>query len=191
MIRAVIFDCFGVLVGRGFSETYQLAGGDPAKDEQFIDDILGEANLGLITLNEMRDKITARLKIDNGTWDEAVRRSEQPNQPLLEYISQLSPTYKTAILSNANVGTMQRVLSAEQLALFDAVVVSAEVGMVKPQAEIYRYAADALGVSTAECVFTDDISSYIDGAEAVGMKGLLYKDFKQFIPQISAILSQK
>lgn len=189
MIQAIIFDCFGVLVGRGFSETYQLAGGDPLRDEQFIDDILGQANLGTITLEEMRKQITARLRIDNDTWDAAVRRSEQPNQQLLDYVSQLSSKYKTAILSNANVGTVQRVLSREQLELFDVTVVSAEVGMIKPQPEIYHYVADKLGVKPSECVFTDDIPSYIEAAKAVGMEGVLYKDFRQFKLEFEAVLS--
>ena len=137
-IKAIIFDCFGVLVGRGFNETYRLAGGDPVKDANFVDDTLAQANMGIITPDEMRNSITKRLNIDRDAWETAVAQAEQKNEQLLEYIKTLKVNYKTAILSNANVGTLQRIFTDEQLELFDAIVVSAEVKMVKPNPEVYE-----------------------------------------------------
>lgn len=189
MIKALIFDCFGVLVGRGFDETYRLAGGDPSKDADFITDVLGEANMGVITPQQMRDRITRKLKIESSVWEAAVRQAEQLNTELLEYISTLKGTYKLAILSNANVGTLKRIFTAEQLGIFDSVVVSAEVHMVKPQPEIYEYTADSLNVLPDECVFIDDIKEYVRGASAKGMKTLLYKDFSLLKQELEPILS--
>lgn len=189
MIRAIIFDCFGVLVGHGFKETYRQAGGDPAKDKRFIDDLLGAANMGYITSEEMSQKICERLGISHEKWREVVAKAEMPHEEILEYAKELRKTYKLAILSNANIGTLQRKLSAEQLALFDKVVVSAEVGMIKPDPRIYEYVAEQLEVRPDECVFTDDSVAYTDAAKAVGMQGICYEDFEQLKTEIGKILS--
>lgn len=56
--------------------------------------------------------------------------------------------------------------------MFDAVVISGEVGLRKPEPEIYLYAADAVGLVPDQCVFVDDMVPNVAGAEAVGMLGV-------------------
>ncbi len=52
--------------------------------------------------------------------------------------------------------------------LFDDAVISADVGMRKPEERIFRLAAERLGLTPAECVFVDDIEGNIDAARALG-----------------------
>ena len=189
MIKAVIFDCFGVLIGRGFDETYRLAGGNPENDADFIDDVLGQTNIGSISYEGMREAIAKRLHIPKSQWDRAVNEAEQPNSQLFELVKTLKPRLKTAILSNANVGTLQNRLTKDQLSLFDALVVSAEVGLVKPQPEIYKLVANKLDVKPEECVFIDDIQPYVYAARATGMQAIVYKDFEQCKAELDQILS--
>jgi len=54
-------------------------------------------------------------------------------------------------------------------ALFDTVVISGEVGMRKPEEEIFLHAAAALGLSPQECVFIDDVEANVAAAQACGM----------------------
>src|SRR5436190_3253197 len=61
-------------------------------------------------------------------------------------------------------------------ALFDAIVISGDVGLHKPQPEIYLLACERLGIDPAEAVFVDDLRENIAGAEAVGMVGVLHRD---------------
>ena len=61
-------------------------------------------------------------------------------------------------------------------ALFDVVVISAEVGMRKPEESIFRHTAHALGLHPQECVFIDDVQANIDAAVACGMTGVLHTD---------------
>jgi putative hydrolase of the HAD superfamily len=56
--------------------------------------------------------------------------------------------------------------------LFDAVVISGEEGVRKPDPEIYLLAARRLGVPPEVCVFVDDLAVNIRGAAAVGMIGV-------------------
>jgi len=190
MIRAIVFDCFGVLVGQGFDATWRRAGGDPDKDRKFIEDLLGAANIGYITLEEMTAKVCERLSVSRKQWEAAVVETELPDQTLLDYIrDELKPHYKLAVLSNANAGTLERVLSQAQRDVFDALVVSAEVGHIKPDAEIYLLAAERLGVLPDECVFTDDNVPYCSGADSVGMKSILFRDSKQFKHELTQHLN--
>lgn len=191
MMRAIIFDCFGVLVGQGFDTTYRLAGGDPVRDRGFVSDLLGAANLGLITSTQMTEQVCHKLNIEPRAWHLAVSASEMPDQELLDYTESLKPKYKIAILSNANTGTLDRKFTKEQLAIFDAVVVSAEVGHIKPDSAIYQLVARRLGVSADECVFTDDSEGYCQGARDAGMQAIRYENFSQFVGQLEAILDHK
>jgi putative hydrolase of the HAD superfamily len=75
----------------------------------------------------------------------------------------------TGLLSNSWGNDYPRELWGE---LFDAVVISSEVGLRKPDERIFRYAAAALGLDPVECVFVDDIEHNIRAAEGVGMVGV-------------------
>lgn len=190
MVKAIIFDCFGVIVGQGFEHTYRSAGGDPKQDRDFIDDMLGRANMGLINDEDFHSGMAAKLGLSMDDWRQAVLSAEQPDSELLEYIKQLRANYKTAILSNANHDSLDRKIGAPWLeTCFDKLVVSADVGMVKPDPRIYRLAAERLGVEPAECVFIDDLEIHIQGAQAVGMQAILYKDFVQLRVDLDKLLA--
>lgn len=191
MIKAVIFDCFGVLVYGTFDEVYTRAGGDAIKDVVFIDELLGSANLGLITPNEMRLKAIKKSGVSENAWLQAITSTQYPSEKLLAYAANLKKHYKIAVLSNANIGTLQRKFTPEQLAIFDAVIVSAEVKVMKPDPAIYLLTAKKLGVKPEECIFIDDSPVFCQAAEAVGMQTICYKNFDKFKLDINAILNNQ
>ena len=63
-------------------------------------------------------------------------------------------------------------------------VISGEVGLHKPQPEIYLLACERLGVEPAEAVFVDDLRENCDGAEAVGMTAVLHRDPAETVPEL-------
>ena len=75
--------------------------------------------------------------------------------------------------------------------LFDTAVISAEVGLHKPQPEIYRLAAERLVVGPEECVFVDDLRENCAGAEAVGMTAILHRDAAESIQRIEELFGIK
>jgi putative hydrolase of the HAD superfamily len=81
---------------------------------------------------------------------------------------------KTALLSNS--WGMTGYPREDFPALFDAVVISGEVGMRKPESRIFQHTAGLLGVGAGECVFVDDIAANIAAAEALGMTGIQHSD---------------
>jgi epoxide hydrolase-like predicted phosphatase len=60
--------------------------------------------------------------------------------------------------------------------LFDVVVISAEVGMRKPEERIFRHTAALLGLEPQECVFIDDVPANVAAAEAVGLVSLHHRE---------------
>jgi epoxide hydrolase-like predicted phosphatase len=80
---------------------------------------------------------------------------------------------KTGLISNSwGTGIYERA----PLRIFDATVISGDVGLHKPQPEIYILGAERIGVPPEGCVFVDDLRENIAGAEAVGMTGILHRD---------------
>jgi len=190
MVKAIIFDCFGVLVGKGFEYTYRLAGGDPQKDRVFIEETLNRANWGLISGSEFDLAMARKAGISKNEWQAAVNEAEQPDVELLNYIQELRVDYKTAVLSNANRGTFSRKDWDHWFEkCFDEIVVSGEIGMVKPDPAIYRYVASRLGVRPSECVFIDDHKVHLDGAREVGMLTVFYQDLQQMKRELQKILA--
>ena len=71
--------------------------------------------------------------------------------------------------------------------MFDAVVISGEVGMRKPEPRIYRHAAAAVGLDVTECVFVDDLQVNIKAAVELGMVGILYRDYDVAAIELEAL----
>ena len=82
---------------------------------------------------------------------------------------------KLGLLSNANRGFSDRLRARGVAALFDDVVVSADVGLAKPDPAIFRLAAERLGVEPAACLMIDDQAQHVDGARTAGMRAHLHE----------------
>ena len=82
--------------------------------------------------------------------------------------------FSTALLSNS--WGCDEYPRADFPGLFDTVVLSGEVGMRKPEKEIFLHAAQTLGLAPAECVFVDDMEPNVAAAQACGMTGVLHTE---------------
>jgi putative hydrolase of the HAD superfamily len=91
---------------------------------------------------------------------------------------------RTALLSNSWGNHYPEQLRQN---LFDAVVISGEVGMRKPEPEIFHYTSQRLGLATQHCVMVDDLPHNIAGAVAVGMVGVLHRTFDETLGELEAI----
>ncbi len=76
---------------------------------------------------------------------------------------------------------------AGTLAHFDRLVLSYEVGHIKPSAAFYLACTEAAGAEPADCVFIDDLAENIEGAKAAGLVGLLYQSTGRLIEDLAAL----
>jgi putative hydrolase of the HAD superfamily len=93
---------------------------------------------------------------------------------------------RTGLISNSmGAGSYDRSLFPD---LFDGVVISGEVGMHKPQPEIFLLGAERAGAPAEQCVFVDDLRENCEGAEAVGMTAVLHRGADTTVPELERLL---
>jgi putative hydrolase of the HAD superfamily len=92
---------------------------------------------------------------------------------------------RTGLISNSwGLGIYDRA----PIEIFDGAVISGEVGMHKPNPEIYLLACERLGVEPPAAVFVDDLRENCAGAEAVGMTALLHRESDETVAQLEELL---
>ncbi|MEP6695548.1 MAG: HAD family phosphatase [Pseudonocardiales bacterium] len=109
----------------------------------------------------------------------------RPAAPMLTVVATARAAgIRTALLSNSWGLDYPREGWPE---LFDAVVISGEVGMRKPDEKIYRYTAGLLGLRTEECVFVDDLAHNVRAAVALGMVGVHHARCESTVAELKAL----
>ncbi len=187
MIRAIIFDCFGVLatdVWLAFCESL-LPGSDITQASA-----LNKAyDRGIISYTDFVQGVTELVGQAPPDLEHITLGDIAKNEPLLQLIGQLKAEYKIGLLSNVSSDWIQKeFLTAKEQELFDAVVLSYEVGMIKPDPRIYELICTRLGVDPSEAVMVDDRQAYAEGAQQIGMKCIVYEDLRSFTRQLNQLL---
>jgi epoxide hydrolase-like predicted phosphatase len=145
------------------------------EDPEAIADLRG-LETGSIEEAEFEQRFATRLGLDDATdLIESMFRGMRPAEPVVAAVRAAGDRgVKTGLISNSwSTSHYDRELLEE---LFDTVVISAEVGLHKPQPEIYLMAAERLAEPPERCVFVDDLRENCTGAEAVGMTAILHRD---------------
>lgn len=187
MIKAIIFDCFGVLTTDGWLPFKQRNFGDSGELFQQATDLNRQVDSGLIAYDDFLRGVAELAKVPYG---EAKRQIEDnvPNEPLFEYIAHLKSEYKIGFLSNAGDNWLDELFTPEQVRLFDAIALSFETGHVKPQPEAYTDIAAKLGMVPEECVLVDDQPRYCTAARELGMQAIDYTDFESLRTELDRVL---
>ena len=111
------------------------------------------------------------------------------NRELAAYFAAVRPRHRTGILSNSFVGARER---EQELYGFedmcDVIVYSHEVRWRKPDPRIYHAVCDRLGTPPEHAVLLDDVQENIDGAQALGMRGVRFTDTRQAIADLEALI---
>jgi len=128
--------------------------------------------LGVRETDGMVERLFAGVQADE-RMVEAVRRVKESGRP-------------TELISNSWGGVSYDRVATDDL--FDAIVISGEVGVNKPEPEIFRLGAERLGVPPEECVFVDDLRENCAGAEAVGMAAILHRGADTTLPDLERLL---
>lgn len=188
MIKAIVFDCFGVLTSDGwlpFAEKY--FGNSPIlKKEAHI--LNRQVDSGLLDYDSFVHSVAKLAAVDVALAYKDIE-DNVANLPLFEYVAELKKQYKLGILSNAGADWLNELFKPEQIALFDATALSFELGVTKPHPKAYHVICDRLGVLPEEAVFIDDIERYVTGAKDIGMQGVWYKNLQQLKDELTIVLS--
>lgn len=198
-IKAVIWDMGGVLLREEdasprlkLAEQYSI---DMEKLYQLVFNSRSAklAGVGAISEEEHWLKVASELGLPTNSLTDfrnTFWSGDRVDAALIEFIQSLRPAYKTALLSNAWTGTRKALEEYYNcLGVFDAVVISAEVRLAKPDPAIYTLMLDQLQIAPQEAIFMDDLIENIQVACELGIHGIQFKDTAQALADVRALLA--
>jgi epoxide hydrolase-like predicted phosphatase len=197
-IRAVFFDFGGVLVRTEFqaprqhlSERLGLEYDDVVRIV-FESETAGQASIGAITEDQHWEAVMRRLHLplsETAAIRDEFFAGDVIDRELLDGLRDLKKTYKVGLISNAWSGLRPWIVSRKFDDAFDLMVISAEVGVAKPDARIYQYALEQFAVAPGESVFVDDFPVNVDGARQAGMHAILFTAPEPALTQLDKLLA--
>jgi putative hydrolase of the HAD superfamily len=200
-IRALIFDYGGVLMRTQSQEPRRrLARRLGMTPEElyrsvFDNEVIRLAEVGKVSPRQLGREIGARLGLRS---DEEIRRfwdeffsGDALDTELVAQIRRWRGTYKTALLSNFSGDLLKHLRDTLGITdCFDDIIISAQVGLRKPDPRIYALAAERLQVEPHEAVFVDDMAINVEGALSVGMHGVHFSTPESMLTELEGLLDQ-
>lgn len=189
VIKAIIFDLFGVLVLPGYTT---LLNKFPHLTQD-INRLVSENDFGTLSRRQFYEAMAELTSISVETVKSYYRNDYSKDEDVIDWVKELrkSGKYKLGMLSNVGHGWVEDFFSTQELSeLFDDVVLSSDVGLAKPAPRIFDITAERLGFAPVECVMFDDKLSNIDGANTAGMNGILYNSLEQAKLDLAKLLGR-
>lgn len=114
---------------------------------------------------------------------------DRADQTWIGFLRGLRPGRKVGLISNAWSGLRAFITGQGFADIFDIMVVSAEVGVMKPDPRIYHLALEELQARPDESVFIDDMLVNVEAARAVGMAGIHFTQPEQALEGLKQLLN--
>lgn len=178
-IKAIIFDCFGVLYPTYADDFFEKYADVLPVGEEFLHSLYREMDLGRMTMDEFYQRIASAIGRTPEDTKEEMEANLVLDQHIVEFIKRLKQKYKIGLLSNAAKDEINILFDDGADKVFDSITISYEVGEVKPNPGIYQTCLQRLGVKASEAVFVDDNVANLVGARAVGMHAIHFPEFGQ------------
>ena len=196
-IRAVFFDLGGVIVRTEYQTPRERLAERLGMEYEDLNKIVFDsetgyqASLGTITSLQHWESVIKRLKRPHEEMN-AIRdeffAGDIVDREILHFLRSLRGKYTTGLISNAWSDLRDYIVREKMDDAFDHIIISAEVGVAKPEAGIYKIALKQAGVRPKEAVLVDDFYINIEGCEKVGMKGIHFTDAQSALQQLKLLL---
>jgi epoxide hydrolase-like predicted phosphatase len=161
--QAILFDLMGVLL-------FQMEDYLPDELVDAIDEHIG----GVTDDRSFRQEMSRRYRLTDLEFHALLARivdKYAPFLPLWERLPELRKRYRLGIINNGTFLTYPLMDARFGLSRsFDLFISSAQEGVCKPDARIYRRACERLGLVPDQCLFMDDAEKNIIGARQIGMQ---------------------
>jgi putative hydrolase of the HAD superfamily len=185
MVQAIVFDFFDVIHSDPFNRWLKKYG---YKREGKLEESSRLADIGHIS----EEEFYKRLSLHSGQSLESVKavfgNVNLVDKELVKFIAGLHRNYKIGLLSNSTSEYLRPILEIHNLMpLFDEIVISAEIGLLKPDAKIFNHILRKLQVKPQNAIFIDDNPRNVDAARAMGMPAVIYTDMDTLRHQLEGL----
>jgi epoxide hydrolase-like predicted phosphatase len=197
-IRAVIWDMGGVILRTtdwSLRSQWEDRLGLPRMQLTrlvFEGEVSRRATLGQATDDEVWQSVAEALQIDPPTRDQLRRdyfAHDRIDDALMGFIRDLRRRVRVGMITNAWPDIRRYLVEVFKIAdAFDPLIISAEIGIAKPDPRIYRLALDQLGVQPAEALFVDDFEDNVAGARWLGMQAVRFTSTPQAMAAVRSLL---
>ena len=197
MRRGLLTDYGGVLTTSVFESFRAFARAEGLEEDAvvhlFLEDEQALAELhrlerGEVTEDQLAATLAALLGISPERLADRLFAATRPDERMIAAVDAARAAgVRTALVSNSwGLGIYRR--ARHVLDRFDALLISGELGMRKPEPEILLLAAERVGLPPSSCVFVDDLPSNCAAATALGMAAVRHRSAAETIPQLERLL---
>jgi len=196
-VHAVLFDLGGVILRTEYQAPREhLAERLHVTYEDLDKIVFGSetarlASLGTISTAQHWAAVISRLGLPASQTDQIRAEffaGDVLDRDLLEFVRALRPRRKTGLISNGWPDLREYISRQHFEDAFDTLVISAEVGMMKPAREIYELALHNLEVEPSQAAIVDDAPENIRAASQLGMHGILFETTAQMRSELASLL---
>jgi epoxide hydrolase-like predicted phosphatase len=195
-IKAVIFDWGGVLIedpAPGLVQyCAQILNVPKEKYEKAYRQLSKNFQKNLISENTFWEKISSELKVHkpkvSSLWTDAFKAAYVPRKEMFTLAAELKGKgYKTAVLSNTEIPTMQYFYQL-RYDMFDVTVFSCVEGTIKPERKIFEIALTKLDCIPEQSVFIDDNPEFVKAAGKYGLYAILFENIEKIKNKITELV---
>ena len=196
-IRSIFIDFGGVIVRTEDKEPRRLQAEKLGLTNRDLEKIIFEsessqrASTGEISEDDHWQAVARKLAVTREEADKITAQffaGDRADNSLIDFLRSLRPERKVCLISNAWSGLRTFITRQKIDDVFDAMVISAEVGLIKPDPQIYRLALAKLGARPEESVFIDDVPANVAAARSIGMTGIDFAQPEQVLEELKLLL---
>jgi len=150
------------------------------------------AQRGTISIDAHWQAVSTALRLtpeDTAALRAAFYAGDVLNVELVACIDRLRTSgLRIGLLSNFSADLRAMLAHQDLLRRFDALAISAELGLMKPEAAAYRAILTMMQMEAHTCVFIDDVPANIAAAQAVGLHGIVFEDNASCLAALTRLL---
>lgn len=174
MYEAIIFDFFGVIQADPYQRWLSRHG---FKRQGDFADVSKAADSNFITMQQFFERLSELSGQTVEEIQEVFYEDKFVDEEMVSLIKGLKNNYKIGLLSNSRGDYLRPILKTHDIIdLFDEVIISSEIQVIKPNPEIFEIALRKMNLDPGEAIFIDDNQHNTDAAQESGIQSIFYTD---------------
>lgn len=188
MITTIIFDLYGVLLADVYSDWLAARG---IEKTQKYTDLMNSYDTNAISSEIFYTTLADYTAIPEYDIRSGLHQPVEVSSEMRALLERLSGYFKLGLLSNSSQRAHIVLQETALAAFFNEVVISADVGVVKPQPEIFEIMLDRIGSAPAETIFIDDNNQNVASAATLGIHAIQFQNPVALVEFLQATLGDE